>query len=304
MIEFKDKLHLHNIMNRLVYYYNQDYSKPITVSINTVNNTVSVFSLYWQPDTGTLIDNKIVFNRLGTGTIDGDILIFSSNNVWHKDLRGKDSSILENYNKDSRKNLLFIGANDMSEISNYVNQYKKGLFIEAIDYVFERLKHNLNSVTSYDTNYIPINALVTSEKGQVHKFNIYSHDGSSSIYEPNPDKWQWPHIHVKSTKTLVSTTVADILREYGWEETVYDLVLDVQGAELEVLRGFGEKNLKNIRDITVEISTEQFYSGGVLFEDLHNFFVDNGFVLVNRPITGNPGLDSHCDVKYKNKNYS
>ena len=37
-------------------------------------------------------------------------------------------------------NVLFIGANDMNEINNYVNQYRTGLFIEAIPDVFKKLE--------------------------------------------------------------------------------------------------------------------------------------------------------------------
>ena len=47
-----------------------------------------------------------------------------------------------------RKNILFIGANDMREIGKYVSKYKNGLFIEAIDYTYERLKHNLSTTKS------------------------------------------------------------------------------------------------------------------------------------------------------------
>jgi hypothetical protein len=37
-----------------------------------------------------------------------------------------------------KEKVLFIGANDMSEISRYRNKYKEGLFIEPIPEVFKR----------------------------------------------------------------------------------------------------------------------------------------------------------------------
>ena len=200
--------------------------------------------------------------------------------IWHKDLR---------------KNLLFIGANDMSEIDNYVNNYNNGLFIEAIDYTYERLKNNLSKTIPYNTNYIAINSLVTSEKNKEYIFNIFcNNEYSSSIYEPNMDKWIWPDVQVKETKKIFSTTIEDILQEYNWNDLEYDVVLDTQGAELEVLKGFGKNNLKNINNLKIEVSTETFYNGGVLFNELHAFLINNNFIL-NSQLSS-----SHCDVEYIN----
>jgi FkbM family methyltransferase len=191
---------------------------------------------------------------------------------------------------DLRKNLLFIGANDMREIRDYVRTYKNGLFVEAIPATFERLKLNL---LQPNTNYKAINSLVTSEPGKTYKFNVFSNmEASSSIYEPNETEWMWNHIHVTHQIDLVSTTVANLLSEEGWEDKRYDLVLDVQGAELEVLKGFGKSNLANIDMVVVEVSTKQFYKGGVLFDELNAFFIQNGFKLRGAP------SDVHTDVVY------
>jgi len=57
-------------------------------------------------------------------------------------------------------NLLFIGANDMSEIANYFPKY--------------------------NTNYTGCNRLVSDVEGKTYKFNVFSNQvASSSIYEAN-----------------------------------------------------------------------------------------------------------------------
>jgi FkbM family methyltransferase len=214
--------------------------------------------------------------------------------------------------EDKRRNLLFIGSNDMVEIINYVEKYKNGLFIEAIPNVYEKLRINLESVKNYGTNYIPINALVTSEENMEYNFNLFNNDSSSSIYSPNPDfsSW-WQQIlsidskiqgnGIREVIKLSSKTINTILKQYDWENVQYDVILDVQGAELEVLKGFGTKNLSNIEEIVVEVSSQQFYSGGTVFEDLDKFLIENGFVPemkrsnLNEFINQNKG---HCDVKY------
>lgn len=193
-----------------------------------------------------------------------------------------------------KKNVLFIGANDMCEVSDYINDYQNGLFIEAIPNVFNQLVQNLNFANiNYNTNYIPINSLVSYEPDIEYNFNILNNNGaSSSIYEPNPTIWKWPNTHQTGVLKLKSTTVELILKEYKWENIQYDLILDVQGAELDVLKGFGEHNFNNIRKITTEISTEQFYKNAVLFDDLNKFIINLGFKL------DAPPENNHCDVTY------
>lgn len=192
-------------------------------------------------------------------------------------------------------NILFIGANNMSEIDLYVNKYKNGLFIEAIPSVFEELKNNLQAANlKYNTNYKAINCLVCDEVDKEYIFHIFSNNGaSSSIYTPNDSVWQWPHVREINTLKLTSTTIQNVLKEHNWENKKYDVILDVQGAELVVLKGFGEENFKNIQKITTEISTEQFYNGGVLFEDLNNFITSYGFK-ADVPIPES----NHCDISY------
>jgi FkbM family methyltransferase len=260
------------------YYHNEDYSKPIDLIIDK-NNNVVVNSSYWNWDTGVITDNKIQFkNHLGFGTIfKNNYIKFNEQNMWHKDFR---------------KNILFIGANDMCEIHDYVNEYNNGLFIEAIPSVYEKLKVNLiNAKKLYNTNYVPINKLVTSENDKEYTFNVFNNSGaSSSIYEPNIDTWQWDSIRVEEQIKLISTTIQDVLKEYNWENIKYDLVIDVQGAELEVLKGF--TYFDNINSLRIEISTEEFYKGGILFNELNYYLVSNKFIPVNKPSL------NHCDVIY------
>jgi len=193
------------------------------------------------------------------------------------------------------KNILFIGANDMREISHYVNNYKNGIFIEALPDVFVQLQKNLKYVNeNYGTNYIGLNCLVSDKIDKEYTFNIFNNEGlSSSIYEPNPSQWQWPSVVKTGEIKLRSTTIETILKEQKWDDLTYDLVLDVQGAEVDVLKGFNVNNFKNIERITTEISTEEFYKNGVLFNDLNAFITNIGFKITAAPSS------NHCDVIYE-----
>jgi hypothetical protein len=89
----------------------------------------------------------------------------------------------------------------------------------------------------FNTNYVALNYLVTDIPGREYIFNIFSNNGtSSSIYEPNPSIWQWSHVTQVDTIKLTSTTIEILLKEQGWDNIQYDLILNVQEAELDVLK--------------------------------------------------------------------
>ena len=260
------------------YYFNQDYTKPIL--IQRLNETdFSVSSQYWDDDIGKFNNGSLDWGRLGRGKIFYTHIDYGNGNIWHR---------------DTRKNLLVIGANNFGEVLNYAHSYKNGIFIEALPNAYQGLKSNLeNTNKKYNTNYIAINKLVTSKINEKHNFNVFSnHGASSSIYEPNNEEWKWDSVKKTHQITLISTTIEHLIKENNWSEKKYDVVLDVQGAELVVLNGFGKDNIKNICKLVVEVSTKEFYKGGVLFPDLNNFLVKNGFEIVALPDS------THCDVTY------
>ena len=185
----------------------------------------------------------------------------------------------------------------MEEIKKYTHLYKNGIFIEALPNLYQKLKFNLyKSNHKYNTNYIAINKLVTSKINEEKYFHVFNNNGaSSSIYEPNSKEWKWNRVKNTHKIKLISTTIEHLIKENNWEKKKYDVILYVQGAELEVLNGFGKDNINNISKITVEVSKKEFYKGGVLFPDLNNFLVKNGFEIVSLP------KSDHCDVTYIKK---
>ena len=262
------------------YYYQRDYTKPIIIK-RTNNNKFSVSSPYWKDDIGTFENGFITWKRLGKGKISFTNIKYESKSVWHRDTR-------------EGKNILFIGANNMAEIKVYAQRYKNGIFIEAIPDVYEKTKKNLEMANdTWNTNFIAINKLVTSKINEKYDFNIFSNGGaSSSIYEANSVEWKWNTVKQTHKITLISTTIDHLIKENNWDKKKFDVVLDVQGAELEVLKGFGKDNINNIINMKVEVSTKEFYKGGVLFKDLNAFLVENGLKLTAPP------KSSHCDVNY------
>ena len=275
------------LLNFNTLYLNQEYNRPI--HINSNNSKIYVTSTYdWNQDMGILNEEtqEILFEKIPRCILKIDGLDFGS----------------YKWEVDTRKNLLFIGANDMNELHhswcNYYNIYNRGLFIEAIPDVYQRLKINLDKFSKkYNTNYKGINNLVTSNNEE-YTFNVFSNKGaSSSIYEPSNLALKEWKVNVVEKIKLQSVTIEQILAREGWNDLKYDVVLDVQGSELEVMKGFGKDNIKNINQIEVEASKKCYYKGGVLFDELNIFFIKNNFKLVSSKIK------DHGDILYiKNNN--
>ena len=76
------------------------------------------------------------------------------------------------------------------------------------------------------------------------------------------------------------------------------LVVDVQGAELLVLKRAG-KLIQNCKSLLVEVSTLQVYRGGVLWKELVNFLSDFDLMPLWQP-----GNQSHENIIFiKKPNY-
>jgi hypothetical protein len=76
-------------------------------------------------------------------------------------------------------------------------------------------------------------------------------------------------------------------------EVYFILMMDVQGAELQVLKSLGSL-LNNVLRLRTEISLKPFYVGGVLFDELHPFIVNAGFKLQHNI----HDVPEHGDVLY------
>lgn len=247
-----------------IYYFAHDYTKPIEVIFN--ETSISVKSAYWQDDTGTFDEESLtlIWNKLGRGKLYNDYIDYGNDNIWHK---------------DKRKTLLLIGASTM-QILGYTNKYNVGLFIEALPNVFAELSKNIDKANlKYSTRYRAINALVTNEDCKQYTLNVFNNGQSSSIYKANNNLWKWNHVKQTSEIQIISTRINAILISERWLYKKFDVVLNAQGAELEVLKGFGSL-IENIENIELQVSKRQFYQGGVLFGELDSFLRKNKFQLI------------------------
>ena len=107
---------------------------------------------------------------------------------------------------------------------------------------------------------------------------------SSSMGKPLHHAVVFPDIKFNEQVKLITDTLDNALNSFNLDIKNFDcLVLDTQGSELEVLKGF-PLGLKNIDVIVTEISFKKLYNNSVLFKELKKYLEDNKFVLATSRI--------------------
>jgi len=169
-----------------------------------------------------------------------------------------------------------VGANDGRERAAYGALDLPVLWIEALPEAYSRLRRNLAEFPKQRARC----ALVTDRDGVNYSFGVSSNNGrSSSIYELAQHKDTWPDIHYVKRVELTSTTLERVLDE---ERVSYNLlVLDAQGAELDILRGAG-RHLTQFTHVHLEVADYQAYAGACLLHEVMDWMTARGYAETER----------------------
>lgn len=145
---------------------------------------------------------------------------------------------------------------------------------------FEPLETGKSARASADPSW----NLVADFAGDGASRTFYETESSptSSLYEPNHDgigdfTGLAEVCRVVSTRDVRTVRLDDVI-----QEPVHFLKLDVQGAELDVLRG-AERLLRDVLVIHSEVEFYPIYQGQPLFDSIFRFLRDRGFELFDLP---------------------
>ena len=187
------------------------------------------------------------------------------------------------------KGIIHIGAHRGSERFIYDWFGKNVIWIEANPKIFEDLSINISEF-KFQKAY---NSLLCSSVKQNVDFYISTNDGASSSIYDFSKKFKKKEIHfenkvrdISMVKKIIlsSNTLDNFLEEKKIDINNFDhLVLDVQGAELEVLKG-SSNFLKKCNSIYVEVSTEEFYQNGSSWIQIKNFLNEKNFKEYKQPV--------------------
>jgi FkbM family methyltransferase len=176
------------------------------------------------------------------------------------------------YNFSNVKGVIHVGAHwgqEYEEYQEFFNQPKIHWFEPQQD-VFNALVERLeNKPNNQFYNY------GLGSKSEVKQiWGESNNDGqSASFSKPIKHIEQYPHIIFEESEFFEIKT----LDEFNIQDSNL-LVLDVQGFEMEVLKGSTE-TLKNIDHIFCEINSVEMYEGCPTLEELCNFLSQYGFIL-------------------------
>ncbi len=169
------------------------------------------------------------------------------------------------------RTVLHVGAHRAEEIGLYT-KHEWGnectFWIEAQSDLTDELSQNLNL-----KNHHVINCLAWSTDGLEKDFHLSTNSMSSSALRFGNHLDLYPQIEVRKTVKLRTSKLETVLPTNFIPELI---VLDIQGAELEALKGFKSK-LGQVNWICSEISSREVYLNGPTVIDLDSFLLEVGF---------------------------
>lgn len=118
--------------------------------------------------------------------------------------------------------------------------------------------------------------------------NITHHDDSSSLLPPSKlQTSRFPGTYTEATETVAVRSLDDAIAANDLERPVL-LKIDVQGFELEVLKG-ASKLLSQVDAVMTECSFVEFYEGQALFDDIYALLLEEGFRLSGGAMSASTG---------------
>ena len=168
--------------------------------------------------------------------------------------------------------VVHVGAHKAEEESSYSelgwHKPNKVIWIEANPNLVLKLENRLAT----DTNLI-IHAAVWSHSGESITLKITNKTQSSSLLDFGTHSSLYPSIKVESEFRLSTKTLEEVLVNVS---QVDFLNLDIQGAELQALKGF-EKRLSSVKWIYTEVNKKQIYNGCATVSEMDLFLSSFGF---------------------------
>jgi FkbM family methyltransferase len=178
------------------------------------------------------------------------------------------SSYIEN-----RDLIVHCGGHKGQEDHLYENVgFKKIIWVEAIPDLADFMKIKFAGKDAHEV----INTALWSKSGELLDFHVSSNSkASSSFLKMKNHKNAFPEVHVTDVIKIKTETLDEVMRD---KSAISLLLLDLQGAELEVLKG-AKETLKISDHLFVEVSLTELYSKQALFSDLLLFLHGRGFSL-------------------------
>jgi FkbM family methyltransferase len=183
-------------------------------------------------------------------------------------------SLREKYNMNIT-GVIHIGGHYGEEIDTYLKDedIKYITLFEADENNYKILKNKVNSIKT-DKEIYAIHRGLGPFTCEMDLYRETENKGqSNSVLKPKLHTIQYPGI-VFNDKVKIKI---DPLDKYECSDVFNFINMDVQGFELEVLRG-GRKTLKHIKWIVTEVNREEVYENCCRVEEVDEFLGNYGFL--------------------------
>lgn len=159
-------------------------------------------------------------------------------------------------------NILHVGAHEAEEFEEYIgNGWGPVTWVEVQPEKVQLLREKLKN-----TDHSVIQAAVWNESGVTKNLKIMSNSQSSSLLPLGTHQTRYPSIVTEKELSVKTTTLDDLVNGQKFEY----ISLDIQGAELNALKGFSN-GIKNVRWIYCEVNKEYLYEGCCLIRDIDEY---------------------------------
>ena len=184
--------------------------------------------------------------------------------------------------KSKIKGIYHIGAHRMEENNYYFDLgINRVLWFEANPKLVEEFKPNLIYISMQEI----YNELLSDTDGDLVEFYITNNNASSSMLKLKEHKKYCPQITVSEIIKLKTKKMCTFIREESIDTKKYNFInVDVQGAELKVIKGF-EEYLDTIDLIYTEVNNEELYEGCPMMSEIDDFLAPHNFRRVETLMT-------------------
>jgi len=172
-------------------------------------------------------------------------------------------------------------------------------------YLYEPISQNFNEIKKNTASFKNIKPFKKALGNTIGKsvINVAERVSSSSLLELNAKTSPEVFAGFMEKKSSEEIEISTLDHEIPKDKNILILKLDVQGFELEVLKG-GILTLKRTAIVVLETGTHNAYVGSPEYHDIDEFLRHHGFIIYDiLPSTKNKGHLVEWDSIYIHKSY-
>jgi FkbM family methyltransferase len=187
------------------------------------------------------------------------------------------SEMMTKYNMNIR-GVIHIGAHYGEEVPEYI---KNGISeVHLFEPLSESYKILVNNLQDLKINWVTYNTALGSKNERVTMFVSDNERQSSSILSPKDHLTHHPNVRFPTTEEILVTTLdSQKIKNCNF------INMDVQGYELEVLRG-ATKTLEHVDYVYCEVNRAEVYENNAFVEEIDEFLSQYNMIRVETDWAG------------------